>query len=289
MLRQLNTAIEYIEDNLCEEIDLSKLATISLVSKDSFIRFFSYITDMTISDYIRKRKLSLAVTDLQNTNLRVIDIAVKYGFKSADSFTKAFVKQHGVTPSIARKKECSVKIYPPAHLYIDVKGAKEMDFRIISIADLEVYGESKKIELGYKSREEQRHPMWCEDLEDVPSKLSEGEWNEKGNTSYDGIWYGIWQDGKYMIAREKSDTKNHNLEKRIIKGGEYAVFKTEKGTLAWEEFPKLFDLIFNSWLPSSGYKQRGDVVIEILHLFTDKEIRAKNKYYEVYLPIENKE
>ncbi len=289
MLKQLNAAIRYIEDNLCDEIDINRVAEISLVSKDSFLRFFSYITGMTLAEYVRKRKLSQAALDLQNSKVKVIEIAVKYGFRGADSFTKAFVKQHKITPTMAHNPKNSVKIYPPALLYIYVKGAKKMDFRIVNLKELVVYGVSKNFdEQGLKSREEQRHPMWCDDLEDVPGQICHGKWNEDGNKSYDGVWYGIWRDKKYMIAREKSNTQNYNLEKSTIPAGDYAVFKTEKGTLAWEEFPKLFELIFDSWLPNSQYKQKGSMIIEVLHLFTEKQIRDKNKYYEVYLPIEKK-
>lgn len=164
-----------------------------------------------------------------------------------------------------------------------------MDFRIMELEDTEVYGVSKQYEgQGYKTREELRHAMWADDCEDVPGQLCEGHWNQSGNTSYDGIWYGVWQDGKYMIARGKADTKTDKLEVRILPAGTYAVFKTECGGLAWEEFPKLFELIFDSWLPASEYRQKYDLAIEVLHLWTDRELRRKNRYYEIWIPVELK-
>lgn len=72
--------------------------------------------------------------------------------------------------------------------------------------------------------------------------------------------------GKYMIAREKTDTQNGTLEKRIIPAGTYAAFKTKPGGLAWNELPALNDLIFESWLPSSEYKHKGDLIVEVEHL-----------------------
>ena len=125
-----------------------------------------------------------------------------------------------------------------------------MDFRIIELADTIVYGVSGQYEgQGYKTREELRHSMWANNCDDVPGQLCEGGWNQPGSTSYDGVWYGIWQDGKYMIAREKADVKTLEVEARTLPAGTYAAFKTECGGLAWEEFPKLFELIFDSWLP----------------------------------------
>ena len=158
-----------------------------------------------------------------------------------------------------------------------------MDFRIIELSDTEVYGVSKQYEgQGYKTREELRNTMWSEECDDVPGQLCEGRWNQPGSTSYDGVWYGVWQDGKHMIARERTGTMNDTLERHMIPGGTYAAFKTECGGLAWEEFPKLFQLIFDSWLPTSGYR------IEILHLWTDHDLRQKNRYYEVWIPVEPK-
>ena len=289
MLKQLNAAIAYIESNLSDEIDLDKVASIACVTKDSFFRFFSYITGMSLNEYIRRRRLTKAAYDLQKSDVKVIDIAVKYGWDSADSFTKAFIKQHGITPTQARNQKHPLKIYPPAHLYIMIKGAKEMDFRIIEMKETDVFGVSKQFDgEGYKSEEELRHIMWADNFDDVPGKICTGHWNESGNSSYDGIWFGIWQNGKYMIARDKADTQNDTLEKYIIPSGTYAAFKTKPGGLAWEEFPRLKELIFESWLPSSEYKHKGDLVIEVLHLWTDHDIRNKNRYYEIWLPIERK-
>lgn len=287
MLKQLNAAVSYIESNLCNEIDFDKVAEIACVTKDSFFRFFSYMTGMTINEYIRRRRLTQAAYDLQKNNVKVIDVAVKYGWDSADSFTRTFIKQHGITPTQARNQKQPLKIYPPARLYIMIKGAKEMDFRIIEMKETEVFGVSKQFNgEGYRSKEELRHIMWAEDCDDVPGKICTGRWNEPCNNSYDGIWFGIWQDGKYMIAREKSNVKNNLLEKSLIPSGTYAAFKTKPGGLAWEDLPVLNELIFESWLPSSGYKQKGDLVIEVEHLWTDYDIRNKNRYYEIWIPVE---
>ncbi len=116
ILRQLNSTVAYIEANLCDEIDMDELAQIACITKDSFIRFFSYMTGMTLNVYIRRRKLTRAAYELRNSNVKVIDVAVKYGYESADAFTKAFVKQHSITPTLARDLHQSLKIYPPAFL-----------------------------------------------------------------------------------------------------------------------------------------------------------------------------
>ncbi len=287
MDKHLNDTILYIEKHLCDEIDLQEIAKLSCVTADSFLRFFSYITGMTLKEYIRRRRLTLAANDLRDTHEKVINIAVKYGYDSADAFSRAFQNQHGITPTIYRKTGSSLKIYPPASFHIIVKGAKEMNFKLIELPEMTVYGISKSYDgQGYKNREELRNAMWTEGIIDAPGIICDSEWNRPNETVYDGIWYGVWHDGNYMIAREKEHVKNENLEAYKIPTGMYAVFVTDRGGFAWEEFPKLRTLIFDSWLPTSGYKQKSDLAIEVLHLWQDHAIRQKNRYYEFWIPVE---
>lgn len=289
MLKQLNAAIEYIEANLCTEFDLDTAAGIACVTADSFIRFFSYMTGMTLTEYVRRRRLTLAAQDLQHGKTPIIDIAMKYGYDSATAFSRAFTKQHGITPSVYRKDGGSLKVYPPASFHIMIKGAKEMDFRIIELEETEIFGISKPYDdEGYKDREELRHIMWADRLDNIPEQLCEGKFDQPENTALDGVWYGVWQDGRYMIARKRDDVKTTQLERKIIPAGTYAAFTSERGGLAGVEIPKLFELIFDSWLPASEYKLRDDIIVEVLHLWTRRELRQQNRYYEVWIPVELK-
>ena len=99
VINQLNNTIAYIENNLCDEINTNKIAEIALCPYDKFKRFFSYMTNMSVSEYIHKRRLTLAAYELLNGQEKIIDLAVKYGYSSADSFTRAFAKQHSVSPT----------------------------------------------------------------------------------------------------------------------------------------------------------------------------------------------
>jgi len=290
ILNHLNTAMEYIEENLCAELDLEEVAGRACVSADSFRRFFSYMTGMTLKEYVRRRRLTLAAEDIRLGQGRIVDLAVKYGYDSGAAFSRAFAKQHGLTPNEYRKYGGIIKIFPPASFHITIKGAKEMNFRIVELAETTIYGIAKEYEgQGYPDRETLRHMMWSEECENVPGKLAEGSWNQPGSKAYDGIWYGVWQDGKYLIGREENDIrKNRSKEEYHLPAGTYAAFQTEAGGLAWEEFPKLFELIFGSWLPTSGYTQKGDTIVEVYHLWTDKEERKKKRYYEVWVPVEKR-
>lgn len=287
MLKQLNAAMAYIGENLCAGFDPEKAAKLACVTTDSFERFFSYMTGMTLHAYVRRRRLTLAAQELRDGTDSVLSLAIKYGYDSADGFSRAFFRQHGITPTAYRKHGGPLKVYPPASFHITIKGANEMNFRIIECPETVVYGVSKQFDgQGYKTRETLRHTMWANNEDDVPGQLCEGTWNQTGSTAYDGLWYGIWQDGKYMIGREKADVKTDALEQRTIPAGTYAAFWSERGVVAWEEFPKMFGSIFDAWLPTSGYRRIGDLAIEVLHLWTDHDLRQKNRYFEAWIPVE---
>lgn len=108
---RLNQAMEYIEANLTNEIDMNEVARIALCTEFHFSKMFSYFVDKQLSEYVRKRKLTLAVVDLKTTNLSILDIAVKYNYKSADAFSRAFKKMHGILPSEARSSEVIIKSF----------------------------------------------------------------------------------------------------------------------------------------------------------------------------------
>ncbi len=89
-----------------------------------------------------------------------------------------------------------------------------------------------------------------------------------------------------MIARERADVKTDALEVRTLPAGSYAVCRSACGGLAWEEFPKMFSLMLESYLPTSGYRQSEELAIEVLYLWTDHDLRQKKRYYEVWIPVE---
>ena len=154
-----------------------------------------------------------------------------------------------------------------------------MNMRIIETKEIEVYGISREFGGAAAERFEQEHTMWSNQRDDVPSQICD---------SFEGVWYGIWNHGRYIIARDRADVTATTLERYVIPAGKYAAFTTKKGGFAGNELPALRDLIFNSWLPDSGYVQNGDVEIEIYHLFGIDKVRKKERYYEIWVPIKEK-
>ena len=109
---RINAVVGYIESNITNEIDYAKAAEITCCPKNQFQRFFAYITEITLSEYIRRRRLTLSAYELQQNKLKVIDIALKYGYDSHTSFARAFREFHGFSPSKARNKRMGFNVYP---------------------------------------------------------------------------------------------------------------------------------------------------------------------------------
>ena len=136
-LKRMNLVLDYIEDNLDGEINYNKIAMLSASSKGMFQRIFAVITDMTLSEYIRKRKLTQAAFDIINTNMKIIDIAVKYGYNSATAFSSAFKNFHGITPSYARASGLQGEYFQRFvfTLTLSIKGGSDTQYRNIENAE----------------------------------------------------------------------------------------------------------------------------------------------------------
>lgn len=137
---RMNSAINYIEDNLCGDIDLAAISSIACQSAVNFQRTFSIITDISMYEYIRRRRLTLAAFDMQNSKEKVIDIALRYGYDSPEAFARAFKEVHGVSPTEARKEGVSLKSFPRITFLLTIKGDKAMDYRVESKESFKVYG-----------------------------------------------------------------------------------------------------------------------------------------------------
>ena len=129
-LDRMNSALDYIENNLTEEIDYAVLASKVYCSAYNFRRMFSFLTDISLSDYIRRRRLTMAAFELQHSDIKIIDLALKYGYDSPVSFGRAFRSVHGITPSSARSESVMLKAYPKISFHLFIKGDVVMDYRI---------------------------------------------------------------------------------------------------------------------------------------------------------------
>jgi len=129
-ITDLQKAIDYIEDHLLEPINYVTIAKQLNYSCFHFHRTFGMLIGISANEYIKNRRLFLAANELSSTNAKVIDVALKYGYETPESFTKAFKRFHGITPSQSKKKGAPLKLFAPLKITIQLKGGSTMDYRI---------------------------------------------------------------------------------------------------------------------------------------------------------------
>jgi len=134
-------AINYIEGNLLKNITVDEVSNHIHSSTDYFQRTFNIVTGLSISEYIRNRRLTLAGEDIKNTQAKIIDVALKYQYDSPESFTRAFTRFHGITPSAVRVSSSNLKHFHPLSIKIYIKGGFGMKRKIIpNIPEIDNYG-----------------------------------------------------------------------------------------------------------------------------------------------------
>ncbi|HEX3048362.1 MAG TPA: AraC family transcriptional regulator [Bacillota bacterium] len=264
LLQRMNGALDFIESNITEEIDLEKVAQIACCSANHFQRMFSYITGISLSEYIRRRRLTLAALELQESDVKIIDLAVKYNYDSPDSFTRAFQKMHGITPSCARHLGVELKSYPKMTFYITLKGDVSMNYRIEEKAAFELIGKSIMVNVenvGIKAPE-----FWKE-------VHSDGTYEKLQTVTKGKEVYGVTcylnniQDGtfSYHIAFQNNSSANENCEFEIIKipALTWVVFES-KGPQP-QAIKELWERAYSEWFPSSGYSDLGGPEAEVYY------------------------
>jgi AraC family transcriptional regulator len=149
---RMNAAVDYIEENLTGEIDFNKAAEKAACSTFHFQRVFFAIMRLTPVEYARRRKLTLAATELSSSNEKVIDIATKYGYDSPNAFARAFHQLHGITPQVAREPGVKLTAFPRVSFHIELKGEDDMDYKIINKPAFTAVGRVKVTVEGTRNR-----------------------------------------------------------------------------------------------------------------------------------------
>ncbi len=289
----MQKAIDYIEDHLLEEIDYEEIAAQSFSSSYHFQRVFSILCGFTIGEYIRCRRLSLAGAELAHGGAKVIDIALKYGYESPDSFTKAFAKFHGVLPSQASKS--NLKSFSRLVLKISLEGGTIMDYRIEEKPEMVLTGYKKHFSGVPNEREDQECEFYVttRHMQYILQGLSgQVEHNYDVITNIDDEGY------DFYITYQLTEYYRNNLSKRgvleeefakkfeniTIKKQLYAIFETERCSYPTTVFLDLRKRVASEWLPNSGYRLANAPEIVVSHWYRGK--KSKERYRELWIPIE---
>ena len=133
-----------------EEISFEEVAKIACTSSYNFQRMFSYMTGISLSEYIRRRRMSLAAEELQQGTDKIIDIALRYQYASPTAFNRAFRSVHGIAPSQVRNAQAAVKLYPPLHFQLSIAGSRELNYRIVKKDAFRVVGVCHELERSWR-------------------------------------------------------------------------------------------------------------------------------------------
>ena len=291
----LQKAIDYIEAHLTEDIDYEKVAAESFSSSYHFQRVFSILCGYTLGEYIRMRRLSLAGAELANGNEKVIDISVKYGYDSPDSFAKAFQKFHGISPSKARIDGSMLKSFSRLSIKISLEGGCSMNYRIEEKDEMILTGYKRRFSGVPGEREEQEKDMYVNTraLQYILQGLSgniEKNYNIITNVGDDGY--------DFYIANQLTEFLRNNLDKTHVLGEEYskhfeniiipkctyAIFETEQCSYPTTVFLDLRKKIAGEWLPNSGYQLANAPELVVTHWFRGN--KSNQRYRELWIPIE---
>lgn len=277
-IERLNKAINYIEENITKEIEYEQVAKIACCSTYHFQRMFAYMADVPLSEYIRRRRMSLAAVELQNDDKKIIDVALKYGYSSPTAFNRAFKSIHGVAPSVIKREITTLKAFPPISFKISIKGAEEMNYRIEKKEAFRIVGVSQPLHNELEKNFEIVPQMW--------QKVALDGTLQKLIPMMDSQLQGVLgisicnnsEEWKYFISVSSTKSIDNTLEEYTVPAFTWAIFSGEgQCPQAIQELEKR---IVTEWLPTSGYEYDNGPDIE-LYLNPDPQ----NAKFEVWIPV----
>lgn len=274
-LENMRMAMDYIESNLDGDIEYEKIAQVALCSQYHFQRMFGFLIGVPLSEYIRRRRLTLAAFDLQNGNEKIIDIALKYGYNSPDSFTRAFIAMHGITPSKAREKGISLKAYPRVTFSLSLKGVVEMNYRIEKKDLFAVVGVKQRFS-HVEGLGENVGKMWRETPPETIGQIA-----GLGNGLV-GVYAGMYEDNTtdYYIAAITEKDCPEGLSRLEIQPRTWAIFEIT-GPLP-NAMADVWGRIFSEWFPTSGYEHAEAPELE---WYSNGDMSSPEYKSEIWIPV----
>ena len=273
-VERLNSSIKYIEEHLTDEIDYDKLARTAGCSSYHYQRMFVYMAGIPLSEYIRRRKMSLAAVDIKNGE-KIIDTALKYGYNSPTAFNRAFQSIHGIAPSAVKTEGAAVRSFPAITFTISIKGAEEMNYRIETKEPFRIVGISVPIAKDLETN-----------FEDVPKKWDEAASDgtlqqlvklmDTPPMGVLGLCVTNEEQWRYFIAVPSSKNAG-DFEEYTVPAATWAVFSGEGTSKSIQELERR---IYTEWLPTSGYEYGNAPDVEV---YLDPD--PANSKFEVWVPV----
>lgn len=248
----LNEMTLYIDEHLEEEIDYAALSKKMGVNEYTMRRVFSLLANISLTEYIRKRRLSVAGYDLYNANLRVVDVAIKYGYDNATSFSRAFSSFHGIKPSEVTKKT-KLKNFPRIIFNEDILITEDMEYKVIELDQMILYGVGVEVD---NDTIEKMAPIFFSEMEDKYKSLY-------GDFKYAMITYNNECREKCTGYYVLYDSEVPGFEKFVIPKSKWLLFhiKTDEA----KDIRKVSQQFYLEFLPSCKYKFKDIPELEYYH------------------------
>ena len=275
-VEKLNQSMDYIEEHLTDEIDYAQLGRIACCSAYHMQRMFTYMAGITLAEYIRRRKMSLAAVDLQGGNEKIIDVAEKYGYHSPTAFNRAFQAFHGIAPSCVKNEGVSVKSFSPIVFSIAVKGAAELNYRIETKDAFRIVGVSRPLQQEIEQNFAVVPEMWQKAVADGTIQKLAGLMDVFPMGLLGVSACNDTEQWKYFIAVSSTQATGE-FEEYVVPASTWAIFS---GTGTNQSVQELERRIITEWLPASGYEYANAPDIEV-YLNPDPQ----NAQYEVWIPV----
>ncbi len=274
-IEEFQRSIDFMEQNLTETLDIKEIAGKAALSPFYYQRIFGALCGITVGEYIRARRMTLAAQELAGLDVRVIDVSVKYGYDSPDSFAKAFQRFHGITPSQAREPGAALRSFAPMHVKVIMEGGSMLDYRIVEKAPVTVVGIKRRFhsETSY---------------EEIPKFWNKWAVDKKGLKGMFGLCMDM--DGRefdYWIADMYVPWEDipEGCETTVIPGGLWAQFVC-RGPLP-DSLQSVNTKIWSEWLPAlKGYELAGNYSLEVYGPPT-KDPEAYESY--IWIPLKKQE
>ena len=298
----IQNAVDYVESHLTDTIDYEKVAAQSYSSSYHFQRVFGILCGFTLGRYIRNRRLTLAGAELAAGNAKVIDVALKYGYDSPDSFAKAFQKFHGVLPSRARDEGVQLRSFPRLVLTISLKGGTTMDYRIEEKPEMILTGYKRRFSgVPYGPERDRQEEQFFISTR-AGQWLLRGAESAAGDASTDLCMITNVDDEGYdfYYAAELDQWTREHLYDPSVTGFElmhefgfetvtvprqtYAIFRTERQFSPLNEYLDIRRRIAAEWLPATGWQLAQGPEIAVYYWYSG-EARDR-RFIEIWLPIE---
>jgi len=280
----IREAVSYIEKHITEDITMYDVADHVNVSPFYFHKGFCILCGYSITEYIRNRRLALAGQELLVNDITVMELAMKYGYDSPDSFTKAFTRFHGHSPSIVRRDKTMIKAFAPLQLTISLKGGYAMEYRIANKETFTVLAASR--EFSYQNAKHDIPLFWQEHFASEKGKHVCGMFGinidpQMGNEHFE-----------YLIADIYNPSADipEGFVIKTVPAFTWAVFPC-KGALP-QSMQRTNTRVFSEWFPTqTDYEFAAGYCVEMYDAVDKypKGTNDENYYAEIWIPIKKKD